>query len=90
MDGATACALSVKDDRTRGDALETLLQAAMPLPLDQMLSVVQSVLARAATVTRRSLLADVAALAPAFATLGGEATVQQVAHNVEAVGRWWP
>jgi hypothetical protein len=40
--------------------------------------------------SRSELLADLAALAPVIAALGGPEAIAETCRAIEDVGRWWP
>ncbi|HEY77350.1 MAG TPA: hypothetical protein G4O00_14430, partial [Thermoflexia bacterium] len=40
--------------------------------------------------TRRDLLADLRALSPLIAALGGKEAIEETFHAIRDVGHWWP
>jgi hypothetical protein len=84
------CALAIRDDDDRSQALGAFTDAALTLPAETLLPTIRTVLGRCTAMTRQSLLADLGALGPIIASVGGEAATQGIVAALHDVGRWWP
>jgi hypothetical protein len=93
---ALAAARQIKDEHARARALAGLAPrlAALPYPIIARLwAEPQDGLPLLHSLARRSrsdLLADLRALAPVLATLGGEEAIAEIFRAIQDVGRWWP
>jgi hypothetical protein len=74
----------------RTQALAALAPHLTRLPETELYGFWRSVLREGARRTRRSLLADLTALAPLLPVLGGPAAVTETFRAIGDVGRWWP
>lgn len=85
------CALSITDtDDTRSEALAAFADAATTAPPANLLPAIRAVLDRAATLSRPSLLTDLAAIAPLIVRVGGRQVIEDIATAIGDTARWWP
>jgi hypothetical protein len=84
------CALAIRNDDDRSQALAAFADTAAPLPPATLLPVARMVLGRASSLGRGSLLANLGALAPVVARLGGASAAERIAEALDDVARWWP
>ena len=74
----------------RAEALGALASQLLRLPLATLDPLWKETLPLAATRTREDLLADLFALVPIIATLGGAEALSEIGRAIQDVGRWWP
>jgi hypothetical protein len=74
----------------RARALKAVATRLLALPPAEVLPLWVETLRLCATRSRRDLLADLAALAPVIAALGGPEAIEETCRAIEDVGRWWP
>jgi hypothetical protein len=67
-----------------------LLPHLAQLPCQHLYPPWQETLPILAIRTRKDLLADLRALSPIIAALGGAEAVVETFHAIQDVGRWWP
>lgn len=80
----------ITNEAKRTQALVVLAPQLTRLKAPVLYSFWQSVLHDGARRTRRSLLADLSALAPLIPVLGGPAAVMETFQAIQDVGHWWP
>ena len=78
------------EEEFRAQALAALAARLTTLPSTQILPLWDKTLRLSATQLRRKLLADLAALAPFIASLGGPEALEETCQAIQDVGRWWP
>jgi hypothetical protein len=84
------CALAIRDDDDRSQALGDFADAAAALPPATLLPAVRTVLGQASRLGRGSLLSDLGALAPVIARVGGPTAAEGIVEALDDVARWWP
>jgi hypothetical protein len=87
---ALAAARAIDDERSRAAALAALVPHLARLPCQALYPLWKTTLHHSATRPRKDLLADLRALLPVIATLGGEEAVVETFRAIQDVGRWWP
>jgi hypothetical protein len=90
VEEALAAARRIGDDEDRARALAELAPRLAALPQAKALPLWGEALQLSAARSRRGLLADLAALAPVIAALGGPEAITETCRAIEDVGRWWP
>ena len=87
---ALAAARAIGDADDRAKALVGLAPHLAQLPCQRLYPLWQETLPILAARTREDLLADLCALAPVIAALGGEEAVAETSRAIQDVGLWWP
>jgi hypothetical protein len=87
---ALAAARVIKDEDARAKALATLAPRLAKLPRSILYRLWDETLPRLSRRTRRDLLSDLGALAPAIHALGGAEAVAETVRAIRDVARWWP
>lgn len=87
---ALAAARAIGDEWYRAQALAGLAPRLAKLPTAILLPLWRETLPPLAGHTRQALLADLAALAPVIAVLGGAEAVAETSRAIRDMGRWWP
>jgi hypothetical protein len=90
VETALELARGIGHDLARAYALQALAPRLAALPRSQVLPLWEDTLRLSATRSRRDLLADLGALAPVLAKLGGSEALDEACRAIEDVGRWWP
>ena len=81
---------AITNETKRAEALAALSPHLARLPAPVLYTFWSQVLRAGAQRTRRSLLADLAALFPVMTVLGGQAVADQIFQASRDVGQWWP
>ena len=87
---ALTVAREIKNEGRRAEVLAGLAPHLAQLPCQDLYPLWQETLPILAARTRQHLLADLRALSPVIATLGGARAVAETFHAIQDVGRWWP
>ncbi|MFN3374162.1 MAG: hypothetical protein ACK44M_11400, partial [Chloroflexus sp.] len=87
---ALAAARAIEDAEKCAEALGALAPHLAELPRAQLYKSWAETLPILAQRRRRDLLADLRALTPVIAALGGEKAVAEAARAIADVGQWWP
>jgi len=88
--GMLAEARAIRDVDERTIILAGLAPRLAALPTVTLYSMWPDTLHVLATRTRQDLLADIHALSPVIARLGGQEAVAETFRAIQDVGRWWP
>jgi hypothetical protein len=81
---------AITNESKRAEALAALSPHLARLPAPMLCTFWNQVLHTGAQRTRRSLLADLAALFPVITVLGEHVAADQVFQSIRDVGQWWP
>ena len=81
---------TISNEAKRTQTFTALAPHLTRLPAPVLYSFWRSVLHDGARRTRRSLLADLSALAPLIPVLGGPNAVMEMFQAIRDVGHWWP
>ena len=87
---ALAAARAIEGESWRAEALAGLASHLARLPRQCLYPLWQETLPILTARTRKNLLADLRALSPVIAALGGAEAVEETFHAIQDVGRWWP
>ncbi len=87
---ALEVARGIGPEGTRAQILAALAPRVAAMAQAEVLPLWRETLRFSAKRSRRDLLADLAALAPVIATLGGPEAIAETCRAIEDVGRWWP
>ncbi len=87
---ALAAAREIEREDRRAEALAGLAPHLARLPREQLSPLWRETLHILAARTRQDLLADLRALGPVVAALGGAEAVAGTFRAIQDVGRWWP
>jgi hypothetical protein len=90
VESALELARGIEDEGVRAWALAVLAPCLAALPRSQVLPLWEETLCLSTTRSRRDVLADLGALAPVIASLGGSEAIEAACRAIEDVGRWWP
>jgi len=88
--GVLAAARAIGNEDDQAEVLADLVSHLAQLPRPHLYSLWQETLPILATRTRKDILADLRALEPVIAALGGAEAVVETFHAIQDVGRWWP
>ena len=83
-------AREIKSKGRRAEVLAGLASHLAQLPCQHLYPLWQETLPVLAARTRKDLLADLCALEPVIAALGGAQAVAETFRAIQDVGRWWP
>ncbi len=87
---ALVAACEIGDEGSRARVLAELAEHMLELSRQHLYLLWQEALRVLAARTRHDLLADLRALAPVIAVLGGQKAVDETFHAIQDMGRWWP
>jgi hypothetical protein len=90
LDESLPLICAIRDKEYREEALKALIPKLAQLPREQLYSLLQTRLHALVIQGRGALLADIDALSPMIAMLGGAEAVYETAHAIRDVGRCWP